>query len=119
MAHTQDLSAELSEAGWQLAADGTLYRSCKRQWCHHNVYKPATGRTPTYCSESCRQSDYRDRKRRSELDAEARRRFDAVERVVALELALALPKNSRVSTTQRKALGERITRALFLAHRVS
>lgn len=85
------------------------------------IEQPARGRRRRFCSDACKMMVYRADKAIKDMMADRRRReahhaskIDQVERVVALVLA-EIPSNSRVSTTQRKALAERVARQLALA----
>lgn len=88
-----------------------------------------TGRPPLYCSNAHRQADYRGRRdarlaierqearqahERHLVEQEARRQaryLERLENVIMGELA-SLPDNSRISTTQRRALAHRLTMRL-------
>lgn len=117
---------------WETHPDGTMTRPCGAPYCGHHVMKPSKGRTPVYCSDACKMKHYRLRKYERELAeqrAERKRLREeherniaheherierAVESVVQRELT-----STKLSTTQRKSLAERITRSLFLVDLVN
>jgi hypothetical protein len=107
---------------WTSNPDGTETRPCAQGWCHHTVVKPATGRTPVYCSDACRQMDYRNRKQAAARRAEAIARHDAAERRIT-ELAWTAintytGSNDLRRAAARRALVEHIVRTAML-HRAS
>lgn len=86
------------------------------------IEQPARGRPKLYCSDRCRQMVHKmrqaDRDRAAERAAQIKhehRRMEEAESVVTHVINDMVNTNSRLSTTQRKALAQRIVRQLALA----
>jgi hypothetical protein len=125
-AQDREAAAGRRTVQWTEQPDGTLTRPCRgtdvwtRKPCPHNVVKPAVGREPTYCSDSCKMADYRRRKtqrdQQARIDA-ARHDKEEVAKLAAGCIGLELVQSASVklSMTQRTALAAQIVRALELA----
>jgi hypothetical protein len=95
---------------WTTNPDGTETRACRRQWCPHEVVK-GSGRPPIYCSDACRQMDYRHRKETAARHAEAVARHDRAETALRQMLVMALN-----TYTGPKDLRRVSARALLVEH---
>jgi hypothetical protein len=106
---------------WMTNPDGTETRRCQRPYCPHEVVR-GPGRPPLYCSDACKQMDYRNRKARAAREAEAQRRYDAklahVTQLVTVGVNTWNGSNDLRRTAAREGLIEHLVRTIML-HNVS
>lgn len=103
----------------------TKTTTCAARWCHSQVEQPTTGRRRRFCSDACKQMDYRERKGIRDREAarrEAERNQEQYVRkareVIRHALAGQLTKSQAASPLTKHRIESQsgaITRALELA----